>query len=512
MFQNPLSESKVPNNLLQFQTLITCDYFHEILNEELILVNDENTQHTFYYNYPSNPYIHAIRKFGGKNYSQSYKIISLGQYPTKVIYTRKEKGINYKVLNNYQVETTLSGLTVLYKTQYQFSRKIAIKYIIEWTDENDQIKSRYSLSSAEVADSLFLKEIAAQTLTILKNNKFTSPSEEIIVTIEAIVLKINGEIVELHFYSNNITDFTQHLDSIIRACDETLISRDSYRRLAKAIPNLIREYIIEKRRNEITNIMNALIPIKLFNIYNFLLTTLTSPVLKVGNKINIKLSGDGRNVGRKQKHVMLIMCILNEEEAVLNPAHQYSICLYIGKESYDFLSIVSIKFSHELEKLKTNRYKDSNNTIWPVELFFLGDWKFVALVMGINAATSNYFCLYCNCHKDERYNMDKVWLNSKNMCGYKNMMLFQEIDQSNWITDELHLMLRISDTSLMGPNKKKILKDFQVKHLFEGQQAIRGQNIEHLWPCASIYAISKTKGMVLQHFSTSSIEKKNHQQ
>ncbi|RIA89927.1 hypothetical protein C1645_876420 [Glomus cerebriforme] len=45
------------------------------------------------------------------NHTKLY--ISLGQYPTKVIYTRKEKGINYKVPNNYQVETTLSGLTVL---------------------------------------------------------------------------------------------------------------------------------------------------------------------------------------------------------------------------------------------------------------------------------------------------------------------------------------------------------------------------------------------------------------
>src|SRR5439155_9958213 len=83
----------------------------------------------------------------------------------------------------------------------------------------------------------------------------------------------------------------------------------------------------------------------------------------------------------------------------------YSICLYIGKESYDSLSTVSTKFSYELEQLKTNGYKDSNNTIWPVELFFSGDWKFVALVLGINATTSNYFCLYCNFHKNERYNM-----------------------------------------------------------------------------------------------------------
>jgi len=94
----------------------------------------------------------------------------------------------------------------------------------------------------------------------------------------------------------------------------------------------------------------------------------------------------------------------------------YSICLYIGKESYNSLSTVSAKFSYELEQLK-NGYRDPSGTVWLIELFFSGDWKFVALVLVLNAATSNYFCLYCNCHKDERYNMDKVWLNSKNTRG-----------------------------------------------------------------------------------------------
>ena len=51
------------------------------------------------------------------------------------------------------------------------------------------------------------KNIAAQTLTILKENKFTSSSEEIIAIIESIILKINGEIVELHFDSKNITNY-----------------------------------------------------------------------------------------------------------------------------------------------------------------------------------------------------------------------------------------------------------------------------------------------------------------
>ncbi|GES72684.1 hypothetical protein GLOIN_2v1847779 [Rhizophagus clarus] len=140
--------------------------------------------------------------------------------------------------------------------------------------------------------------IATQTLTILKENKFTSSSEEIIARLEAIILGINGEIVELNFRSDNIADFTQRLDSIIRAYDEALISRDSY---CKAIPNLIREHI------------------------------------------NIKLRSCEK-YEEKTKHVMITMCILNE-----------------GKESYDPLSTVPAKFSHELEQLKTDGYKDPNN-------------------------------------------------------------------------------------------------------------------------------------------------------
>jgi hypothetical protein len=133
---------------------------------DLILVNDDNPNHTFFHNYPSNPYIHAIRVFGGKNYSQSYKIISLGKYPTKVKYTKKEKGIAYKIPDNYHVETTLNGLIVLCKTEYQFSRKIAVKYTIEWTDENGQKESRYSLSSAGAASSIFLN--VSLTIFIIK--------------------------------------------------------------------------------------------------------------------------------------------------------------------------------------------------------------------------------------------------------------------------------------------------------------------------------------------------------
>ncbi|PKY48413.1 hypothetical protein RhiirA4_464003 [Rhizophagus irregularis] len=156
--------------------------------------------------------------------------------------------------------------------------------------------------------------------------------------------------------------------------------------------------------------MKALVPIKIFNID---ISTFDGDDENQQNIIETEFNDDEVGNGAYRSILSLLdIYILNEGEAVLNPSHQYSICLYIEKESYNSLSTVSAKFSHELEQLKEG-YKASDGTIWPIELFFSGDWKFVALILGINAATSNYFCLYCNCHKDECHNMDKVWLNLK---------------------------------------------------------------------------------------------------
>jgi hypothetical protein len=46
-------------------------------------------------------------------------------------------------------------------------------------------------------------------------------------------------------------------------------------------------------------------------------------VIIPGDTLHIKLGGDGRNVGRKQNHVMLTFCLLNEKDDVLKPNHQF---------------------------------------------------------------------------------------------------------------------------------------------------------------------------------------------
>ncbi|PKC62660.1 hypothetical protein RhiirA1_464852 [Rhizophagus irregularis] len=69
-----------------------------------------------------------------------------------------------------------------------------------------------------------------------------------------------------------------------------------------------------------------------------------------GNTINLKLGGDGKNVGHKQNHVMITICLLNEKDEVLKPDHQYS----IGKERYKTLAKVGNLFKYQLQDLQEN--------------------------------------------------------------------------------------------------------------------------------------------------------------
>ncbi|RIB03278.1 hypothetical protein C2G38_798604 [Gigaspora rosea] len=85
-------------------------------------------------------------------------------------------------------------------------------------------------------------------------------------------------------YDAGLTDYEdpneplqkQHLESwfninlstsyaIVRTCDESLLSRDGYRRLAAVEPQLIREHQIAARRIEITDLMNDKIKIETFS-------------------------------------------------------------------------------------------------------------------------------------------------------------------------------------------------------------------------------------------------------
>ena len=47
--------------------------------------------------------------------------------------------------------------------------------------------------------------------------------------------------------------------------------------------------------------------------------------------------------------------------------------------------------------------------LFSIEYYLGGDWKFLALVTGIDSATSKYACIWCKCPDTDRHKTNKEW-------------------------------------------------------------------------------------------------------
>ena len=61
---------------------------------------------------------------------------------------------------------------------------------------------------------------------------------------------------------------------------------------------------------------------------------------------------------------------------------------------------------NEASKLKS---VEINGIKYDIELFLGGDWKFLAIVCGLDSATSQHSCIWCKCPKSERWDMSCEW-------------------------------------------------------------------------------------------------------
>ena len=101
--------------------------------------------------------------------------------------------------------------------------------------------------------------------SLIKKHQMTTETNQPIVHIHKIELDFNGETIILTYEPDKEGELVK-IDAIVRACDESLLARDEYWRLAAVEVCLIREYLIANRRNEITNLINKKIRIGTFNI------------------------------------------------------------------------------------------------------------------------------------------------------------------------------------------------------------------------------------------------------
>ncbi|PKC53287.1 hypothetical protein RhiirA1_404413, partial [Rhizophagus irregularis] len=398
------------------------------------------------HNYPFDPVI----KFKQQGRSFSYKIIKEGTYPNKesLVYTLPPN--KYHIPNNYIVETTWGRSTNQCTVQCHINYNDGKPIFQVWFGKCFEYRVS-SVKTATDASNLFHKH-------------YTSQKE----------LK------------------RQKIESVVRALDEGNISRNPYRRLCAIESHLPREGVVSKERQRINKEMAQLIPILIVDINaqvdlsedediedENIAQEIIDAVGKGGHRnikdilrylvpdliqkrilnlhhpvINLRISGDGRNVGRKIKHVMITMAILDDKDTLHKPNSYHTIILYPGCENYDSLSNIMVPFCHDLRNLKEQGLI-INNIRWNFQFYFSSDWKFLATCLGFNGAHSKNFCPWCTISKSQQGDLSKEWSISKNINklveknnyyeGHTRKPLFDMIPLDHWIPDELHIMLRITD-------------------------------------------------------------------
>ncbi|RGB36544.1 hypothetical protein C1646_758016 [Rhizophagus diaphanus] len=201
-------------------------------------------------------------------------------YPSNVKKTKKtsKNCLEYEIPNNYKVETTLEGYSIICEINYLSNGMLLNKktrntgIILFSFDISCLIEARKTIlirpincknsftiltshSQQNKRINLLAKDIEKESKIILKQQNFDNTK------IQYIKFEIGDEIVGIDLSEVNLDFIRVRQDAVICACDKALISRDGYRHLAAISSNLEREYQISNRRNKISKYMEIIIPI-----------------------------------------------------------------------------------------------------------------------------------------------------------------------------------------------------------------------------------------------------------
>ncbi|PKK57132.1 hypothetical protein RhiirC2_798618 [Rhizophagus irregularis] len=279
-------------------------------------------------------------EFSERNLICKTKYISV----SKVCYT-----INWKIGHaEWSVSSTQSSTAVVntfLQPLYHAHLQIGFRPVTAVTTEQNKRFNSFRRDVQKAVDELIVK------------HKLTNLSGELILYLQHIGFDCKENQVCINFKDSNSMTIQTKLDAIVCIYNKALLSRDRYRHLAAVVPSLF--YIdqfngnnnSDKRASD-TLVNNYEVGNGAYRSLSTLLKILIpvwkrreNPVIIPEDIFHIKLDGDGHNVGRKQNHVMLTFCLLNEKDDILKPNYQYSICLCIDKEKYEILDKVGKIFA-----------------------------------------------------------------------------------------------------------------------------------------------------------------------
>ena len=193
--------------------------------------------------------------------------------------------------------------------------------------------------------------------------------------------------------------------------------------------------------------------------------TSTDSAFRQNRKIQVKLTGDGTNIGKRLHVINVTFTILDEGAKAMAADGNHLVAIIKVTENYDKLAIALADIRKDVESLK---HVSVGTDCFEIEWFLGGDWKFLACICGLGAATAIHPCIWCKCPLYDKYDGRNEWslydkskgarsiqeiqqqLNIRSRSGerynVKHSPLFPSIPLDHVVIDSLHLFLRISDT------------------------------------------------------------------
>ncbi|GET04504.1 hypothetical protein GLOIN_2v1521868 [Rhizophagus clarus] len=316
---------------------------------------------------------------------------------------------------------------------------------------------------------------------------------------------------------------TKKIEAIVKSLDKEHISREAYQSLAR-IEDLPHEKVVYDMRQKINVKVKKKVPIILVDLSQ---SSVFEPITEEPDIIDGAI-------------ILNMIESVGKGDGLQKPDNHYTLVLYLDAETYESLKNALTPLISDLCILKKRGFKQTDGSHWPVELYFSSDWKFLATCLGMKAANAVHFCLWCDCSKNDinttlktiNKSMDNIKANYNQINGHIREPLFHMISLKNWVVDELHIFLRITDRlwELMISDLCREITDEEAKSWLDVFTApsighpnrsdfVRSMyRVQDIIPYIHVLCNHVAEFLEIHHkfglsaFSCSAVEKKNHMQ
>lgn len=268
------------------------------------------------------------------------------------------------------------------------------------------------------------------------------------------------------------TDDKSNLEKVLFLLDKFCVGDEVYHELSVLSDDLPRSYLIKQLRSDLNKTCHIERTVQYPGAKVDFTSTLADHVKALLAKkpelqeVKVKLSGDGAQMSRTTNFMMFSFALLQEENVMSSKSNR-TVAIINGKEDYITVKTALPSFFQEVNSLIQRGAIIIDGKEVKLEFFLGGDYKFLLMIMGLNSATANHACLWCNVHKQNRWDTSKAF-NFYN--EEPQMRTLEAINKMRQLTinfgcinaplihleldlvvpDELHLLLRITDRLLQN--------------------------------------------------------------